>query len=66
MYLRYLAPKRIFFTGDLLSDDGRDTRDILKWMLGELKEKDIKEVTVKVLLKLIEKGKSMAAIFHQV
>ena len=66
MYLRYLALKRIFFSGDLLSDDGRDTRDILKWMLAELKEKDIKEVTVKVLLKLIEKGKSMAAIFYQV
>ena len=42
------------YPGDLLNDDA-----ILKWMLAELKQEEIKELTVPMLNKLIEKGHTM-------
>ena len=33
---------------------------ILKWMLDELKQEEIKEITVKMLDRLIEKGTTIA------
>ena len=33
---------------------------ILKWMLDELKQEEIKEVTVKMLDRLVDKGTTMA------
>ena len=46
------------YPGDLLNDDA-----ILKWMLSELKQEEIKELTVPMLDKLIEKGHTMAVLF---
>jgi hypothetical protein len=47
------------YTGDLLNDDA-----ILKWMLSELKQEEIKELTVAMLAKLVERGKTMAVLFY--
>ena len=33
---------------------------ILKWMLDELKQEEIKEITVKMLDRLVEKGTTLA------
>ena len=47
------------YSGDLLNDDA-----ILKWMLSELKQEEIKELTVPMLNKLVERGKTMAVVFY--
>ena len=47
------------YPGDLLNDDA-----ILKWMLSELKQEEIKELTVPMLDKLIERGQTMAVVFY--
>ena len=47
------------YEGDLLNDDA-----ILKWMLSELKQEEIKELTVPMLDKLVERGKTMAVLFY--
>ena len=47
------------YEGDLLNDE-----KILKWMQAELKQEEIKEITVKMLDKLVEKGKTMAVLFY--
>ena len=39
------------YDGDLLNDE-----KILRWMLAELKQEEIKEISVKVLDTLVEKG----------
>ncbi len=47
------------YEGDLLNDNL-----IMKWMKSELKKDDIKAVTVSVLDKLVERGRTMAVLFH--
>ena len=47
------------YIGDLLNNEA-----ILKWMLSELKQEEIKELTVPMLDKLIERGKTMAVLFY--
>lgn len=37
---------------------------VMKWMKSELKQEEIKEVTVPVLHKLVEKSKTMAVLFY--
>ena len=48
------------YPGELLNDDA-----ILKWMLSELKQEEIKELTVPMLDKLVERGKTMAVVFFE-
>ena len=47
------------YPGDLLNDEA-----ILKWMLSELKQEEIKELTVPMLDKLVERGHTMAVLFY--
>ncbi len=47
------------YGGDLLNDNA-----IMKWMKAELKQEEIKEVTVPMLEKLVERGKTMAVLFY--
>ena len=46
---------KFIFKGDMTNDDL-----ILKWMLDELKQEEIKEITVKMLDRLVEKGTTHA------
>ena len=57
----HIMPLHVFsnLIGDLLND-----QKIFQWMLDELKQDEIKEVTVKMLDKLVEKGKTMAVLFY--
>ena len=47
------------YTGDLFNDN-----TVMKWMKSELKQEEIKEVTVSMLEKLVEKGRTMAVVFY--
>ena len=47
------------YEGDLLND-----KAVMKWMKSELKQEEIKEVTVPMLDKLIDKGRTMAVLFY--
>ena len=37
---------------------------IMRWMRSELKQEEIKEISVPMLEKLVERGKTMAVVFH--
>ena len=47
------------FDGDLSND-----KAVMRWMRAELKQEEIKEVTVPMLDKLIERGRIMAVMFY--
>ena len=47
------------YEGDLLNDG-----KIFKWMKSELQQEEIKEITVKMLDKLVSRGKTMAVLFY--
>ena len=36
----------------------------MRWMRSELKQEEIKEISVLMLEKLVERGKTMAVVFH--
>ena len=48
------------YEGDLFNDNA-----VMKWMKAELKQEEIKEVTVPMLERLIERGKTMAVLFYR-
>ena len=60
-------PALVYFENgvpQLYMDDLFNDNTVMKWMKSELKKEEIKEVTVSMLEKLIEKGRTMAVVFH--
>ena len=56
MYFENGVPE--VFEGDIRNDN-----QIIKWMLDELKQEEIKHVTVPMLNRLIERGHNLAVVF---
>ena len=48
---------------ELFEGDIRNDNQIIKWMLDELKQEEIKQVTVPMLNRLIERGHNLAVVF---
>ena len=48
---------------ELFEGDIRNDNQIIKWMLDELKQEEIKHVTVPMLNRLIEIGHNLAVVF---
>ena len=48
---------------ELFEGDIRNDNQIIKWMLDELKQEEIKHVTVPMLNRLIERGHNLAVVF---
>ena len=48
----------LFYTGELRNDN-----QVIKWMLDELKQEEIKHVTVPMLNRLIERNHNLAVVF---
>ena len=47
------------YEGDLLDDQA-----VMKWMRSELKQEEIKELSLLMLERLVEKGKTLAVVFY--
>ena len=48
---------------ELFEGDIRNDNQIIKWMLDELKQEEIKHVTVPMLNRLIARGHNLAVVF---
>ena len=60
-------PALVYFENgipELYEGDLRNDQTIMRWMRSELKQEEIKEISVLMLEKLVERGKTMAVVFH--
>ena len=59
-------PRLVYFENgvpEIFEGDIRNDNQIIKWMLDELKQEEIKDVTVAMLNRLIDRNHNLAVIF---
>ena len=59
-------PRLVYFENgvpEIFQGDIRNDNQIIKWMLDELKQQEIKDVTVAMLNRLIDRNHNLAVIF---
>ena len=59
-------PSLVYFENgvpEIFEGDIRNDNQIIKWMLDELKQEEIKDVTVAMLNRLIDRNHNLAVVF---